>query len=170
MNELESAAKLYVDHKGELIQLMQDHGAVIPAGVTHGQLTSLYFRMLRGDPDFADAVERLITIKQVPAWVSNIWYGDFAGEGTATGGEGGGGFFSKLGGILGGAIAPIGAAIGGVTGLMTAREQREAQQEAFFQEMVLNEQRKGDNKTVLLIVGGSVLLVGVGLLIILRKK
>ena len=141
---LQKYASLYVRRKDELLPLMQEaSGKEFSADATHGELVSLYVRLIRTDPQFAGKVQAMVD------------RGDFNNT------EGGSDPVTAIANALGGLF--------GIAGGIVDNINLKDEQDAYFERMILDEQRKSQTTKILLVTGISLIAVG-GLIYVVMKK
>lgn len=140
MNALDTLAKVYTDHRRELMALMQQHGVSFTASPTHGQVISALYKLMKTDESFNADLENLLSK-----------------------------YHNQTGGIIAGIFETVGNAVAPLAQGYAENQERKTQEEEFFQDYLLEKQKNSSNTVVWIIVGGSVLLVGVALIFILRK-
>ena len=144
--DLQRYASIYVAHKDRLFPLMEQAvGEPLP-DLSHKEAIELYTDLL-SHPQFADQVDELV-----------YEYHNAIDPVTAVA-EG---------------IGKIADAIGGIVGRSQQKklleQQADLQEEAFFQELVLNKQKDHDTGKILIVTGISAAAVGLVIYFIVRKK
>ena len=145
---LPEIAKLYVKDKAGLIRLMAEKynigiDGTSPHKVVIGELKRLYDH----DPQFRADIRDLMYKNKIIA-----------------------GFNNSVGAIIGTITTAIGGAVSGVSDLQRAKVEAKAQEDAFFQQYILQKQSQNNTGKIVLISVASLGVIGLVAWLILRKK
>ena len=160
--------RLYVKRKEQLFPIIEKYtGEKIDAKTSHGQILPTYLRLLRTNDAFRSEVDALIqpqagrllnhkeknTLKSKPSVNKGVSAGNRAVNNAA-------------GAVIGG----IAGAVGNIFGFAAENKAAQAESDAAFMEVVLNEQKKDDTMKILVITGITLAFVGLGVYFVLKTK
>jgi len=171
--------RFYVKRKDQLFPLIEKYsGEAVKDGETHGKTIQRYFALLRDDPAFREEVDNLISAqggklatakeKQV---LKRAQINMNEGERLMKGNNyQNGKVHNSASGAAMDPVTAIASGIGSIFDFANTRSEANAEADAQFMEIVLNEQKKNDTGKILVITGITLAFVGLGVYLVLKLK
>lgn len=159
MNEktLKALAKVYTNHKKELIRLMNEsYDSELPKDASHLDVIKEYKYLLNNSLDFREDIDALMVAKKI---ISPDYNWSNAVDPVTAGLEAAGKLFGTIGTI-----------VGSVGARKRLELEQDIQSDKFFQDYLLNEQSKSSGGKILLITGITFVVIGLTMFLIFRNR